>query len=85
MFQGYTEDNTGVGISEAEQLEYNSWFADLCHANGMTVGLKNSIEIVPILVNKFDFALNEECFRWKECDVSTRPPSAKIHLYRMLF
>lgn len=155
--------STGVSVSEAEQIEYNSWFADTVHAYGMGVGksclrkrldvpvldgclfwflvflctvldfractcvlymshsptlvyttcshtasmparpssarvkpfgpetgrcllgvsqtlplsplsspppgLKNAVELVPILVNKFDFALNEECHEWNECVV----------------
>ncbi|CAB1105247.1 unnamed protein product [Ectocarpus sp. CCAP 1310/34] len=66
----YTEgSSTGVSVSEAEQIEYNSWFADIVHAYGMGVGLKNAVELVPILVNKFDFALNEECHEWNECNV----------------
>lgn len=46
------------------------WLADTVHANGMQIGLKNAVELVPVLVNKYDFALNEECHEWKECDVS---------------
>ncbi|CAN0288954.1 unnamed protein product [Ectocarpus fasciculatus] len=65
----YLEPSTDVQVSEADQIEYNSWFADVVHAYGMGVGLKNVVELVPILVNKFDFALNEECHEWNECVV----------------
>lgn len=40
------------------------------HANCMKVGLKNAIELVPMLVDTFDFAVNEECNDWNECGVS---------------
>lgn len=67
----YTEGaEVGVDVSEADQIDYNTWFADVVHAAGMSVGLKNTVELVPILVNKFDFALNEECHEWNECAVS---------------
>lgn len=66
----YSEPGTGVKVSEAEQIEYNTWFAELVHSHGMGVGLKNAVELLPALVDYFDFALNEECWQWKECEVS---------------
>lgn len=67
----YTEGaEVGVDVSEADQIDYNAWFAGEVHAAGMSVGLKNTVELVPILVNDFDFAINEECHEWEECDVS---------------
>lgn len=67
----YTEGSgTGLDVSEADQIDYNTWFADEVHQAGMFVGLKNTVELVPVLVNKFDFALNEECHTWNECGVS---------------
>ena len=67
----YAEAGTGVNVSEAEQIAYNIWFAELVHSLGMSVGLKNSVEIVGDLVSYFDFALNEECHDREDCDVST--------------
>ncbi|CAM9845596.1 unnamed protein product [Sphacelaria rigidula] len=34
----------------------------------MKVGLKNCIELAPILTEYFDFAVNESCFDWDECE-----------------
>jgi hypothetical protein len=34
----------------------------------MTVGLKNDLDQVDDLVGDFDFAVNEECARFRECD-----------------
>lgn len=65
----YTEGNIGVDVSEGDQIDYNQWFAGVVHSNGMLVGMKNSVELVPIMHRDFDFALNEECFQWDECDV----------------
>lgn len=50
-----------------------SWGVSLCaqcHENGMKVGLKNAIELVDDLSEYFDFAINESCHQWDECDVS---------------
>lgn len=37
----------------------------------MKVAFKNAVEIAADLVDYFDFAVNEECNQWNECDVST--------------
>ena len=66
----YNERNTGVSVTEADQIEYNTWFADLVHSYGMQVALKNTVELVPILEPKFDFMVVEECHEWQECEVS---------------
>ena len=34
----------------------------------MSVGLKNDLDQVPELVADFDFAVNEQCFQYEECD-----------------
>jgi hypothetical protein len=64
---GYT-NGTGFPISYADQLTYNRWIAAQAHARGLAVGLKNDLDQVGDLVSQFDFALNEQCFQYNECD-----------------
>jgi hypothetical protein len=68
---GYTND-TGFPLTAADQLAFNGALARSAHARGLSVGLKNDVEQVPDLVGQFDFALNEQCFEFNECD-SLRP------------
>lgn len=74
MMVAYEGSGTGVEVSKEEQKEYNVWFAREVHAAGMTVGLKNAVEMAEDVVDDFDFALNESCHVWKECDVSYNSP-----------
>eukprot|EP00904_Undaria_pinnatifida_P012330 jgi/Undpi1/8227/HiC_scaffold_25.g10697.m1 len=67
----YTEPNTGVSVTKQEQIAYNTWIAETIQATGMKVALKNAVEIAADLVDYFDFAVNEECNQWNECDVYT--------------
>lgn len=67
--QAYSEGSIGVDISEADQIDYNTWFAGLVHEYGMRVGIKNLVQLADVLEPYFDFALNEECFQWNECEV----------------
>lgn len=63
---GFSNDN-GLGLTGADQLDFNKFIANEAHARGLSVGLKNDIEQLDALVNFFDWALNEECFTYKEC------------------
>jgi hypothetical protein len=64
---GYDNAN-GLGLTEADQVDYDSFIATEAHARGLSVGLKNTLGLVPTLVGKFDWALNEECLKYNECD-----------------
>jgi len=64
---GYAND-TGFPLTYDDQLHYNLFLADEAHARGLAIGLKNDLEQIPDLVDRFDFAVNEECYAWNECD-----------------
>jgi hypothetical protein len=65
---GYTND-PGFPLFYPDQLEYNRFLAEQAHARGLSVGLKNDLDQVDDLIDSFDWALNEECFSWDECDL----------------
>jgi hypothetical protein len=64
---GYQNAN-GVGLVAADQLDYNAFLATEAHARGLAVGLKNDLGQVGRLAADFDFAVNEECVQYDECD-----------------
>lgn len=65
---GYS-NNTGFSINYAQQLAYNRFLANYAHSRGLIVALKNDLDQVEDLVDYFDFAVNEECFQYDECDL----------------
>ena len=65
---GYT-NNSGFSFGYAEQLDYNTFLAEQAHARGLSVGLKNDLDQIVDLVGSFDFAVNEECFDYNECQM----------------
>ena len=67
---GYT-NSTGFPLTAADQLAYNEWIATTVHSMGMSVALKNDLDQVADLVSHYDFALNEQCFEFGECDKLT--------------
>jgi hypothetical protein len=64
---GYA-NNTGFRLTAAHQLRYNRWIAALAHSKGMSVALKNDLGQVRALVPYFDFAVNEQCVEFDECE-----------------
>ena len=60
---------SGFPLSSNDQLSYNRWLADQAHSRGLSVGLKNDLDQVEQLLPWFDWALNEECLQFQECDL----------------
>lgn len=63
---GYANKN-GLGLTAADQLDYNRFLATEAHRRGLAVGLKNDLDQVRALVDSFDFAVNEQCAQYREC------------------
>ncbi|MFB7786997.1 endo alpha-1,4 polygalactosaminidase [Streptomyces vinaceus] len=64
---GY-RNTTGFPLTAEDQLAYNRLIAKLAHDRGMAVGLKNDLDQIPQLVGDFDFAVNEQCAEYEECE-----------------
>ncbi|MEU6736342.1 endo alpha-1,4 polygalactosaminidase [Streptomyces physcomitrii] len=67
LLDAYQED-TGFPLTAADQLGYNRMLAALAHERGLAVGLKNDLAQIPALVDDFDFAVNEQCAQFHECE-----------------
>ena len=62
------DQDSGFAITPEESLVFNRFLATAAHARGLSVGLKNNLSQLNELVDDFDWALNEECFAFQECD-----------------
>jgi hypothetical protein len=63
------ENTNGLGITAADQLDFNTFIANEAHARGLSVGLKNDLDQVSTLMPNFDWALDEQCNQYDECDM----------------
>lgn len=61
-------DETQLALTGEDQLRYNRWIAEVAHSMGLSVGLKNDVGQLNELVADFDWALNEQCFQYHECE-----------------
>jgi len=67
---GYAND-AGFPLTADDQLAFNRFIANEAHRQGLSVGLKNNLDQIPDLVAYFDFAVNEQCHEFDECDALT--------------
>ncbi len=63
---GY-QNRTGFPLTARDQLRYDSWLANAAHRAGLSAALKNDLGQVRRLLPYFDYALDEECFTYREC------------------
>jgi hypothetical protein len=63
-------NNPGFSISYADEKAWYLEVARDAHAVGLTVVMKNGIELLPDsqLVAAFDGDINEQCYQYDECD-----------------
>ncbi|MGB1407078.1 endo alpha-1,4 polygalactosaminidase, partial [Alloalcanivorax venustensis] len=52
-----------------DQIDYNTWLAAQAHQRGLAISLKNDLGQIDDLVAHFDFAINESCHEWDECEL----------------
>ncbi len=59
---------TGFDLTQEDLLAYLRFLIGEAHERGLAFGLKNAVALVPDLVDEADFAINESCWTWNECD-----------------
>ncbi len=63
------DNDTGFPLTFNTQLDYNKFISEYAHSIGLSVGLKNDLTQVKELINFFDFAVNEQCNEYSECNL----------------
>jgi len=61
-------NSPGFPLTAADQIDFNSFLATTAHQYDLGIGLKNDLDQIPQLASKFDFAVNEQCYQYSECD-----------------
>lgn len=64
---GY-QAKTGFPLTKAHELAYFTALSKAAHQRGLAIGLKNGIELIPQAQPWADFAVNEECLVYQECN-----------------
>jgi hypothetical protein len=62
------QNSSGFPLTESENVSYDLAIAALGHSLGLSVGQKNVPSNVATMEPSFDWALDEQCFEYSECD-----------------
>jgi len=76
-------NNTGFSLTQQDEFDYLTYLASTAHDAGLAIGLKNNVEQASELVGLFDFAVNEECFRYGECGALQKFIDAKKPVFHI--
>jgi len=58
---GY-QNNTGFNLTEEDAKTYSRWLINEAHSRGLSIGQKNAEELIPDMVDEFDWLLTEDAF-----------------------
>jgi hypothetical protein len=65
---GHNENQDGFGYDKSAYVDYVKYMASEAKKVGLAIGLKNGIEMIGDLVGVVQFAVNEQCHQYNECD-----------------
>ena len=63
---GY-QNSSGFPLSAKDQLAFNQWLAAESRSRGLAAGMMNSGDLVPELVDNFDYAVSDTCLEHATC------------------
>jgi hypothetical protein len=64
---GYAH-RTGFPLTAKDQLAHNRWLAAEARGRGLAVGLMNTLELLPELLDDIDYVVSEGCFAAQGCE-----------------
>ncbi|CAP80405.1 Pc12g07780 [Penicillium rubens Wisconsin 54-1255] len=64
----YGNEN-GLGLTEADSVDFLTFLASEAHSRGMSIGLKNGGDIIGAVIDKMQWSVNEQCAEYNECEV----------------
>lgn len=80
----YTQ-KSGFTLTAADQIDFNKFLATTGHSLGLAVGLKNDVGQMTDLIDFFDFAVNESCMDYNECDTYAPAKAAGKPVWNMQY
>lgn len=65
---GKSDNQDGFGYDKAAYVDYVNFMAKEAASNNLAIGLKNAIDLIPDVLAVVQFAVNEQCHEYGECD-----------------
>ncbi|KAF2501343.1 hypothetical protein BU16DRAFT_196515 [Lophium mytilinum] len=65
---GFANDS-GFSLKASDATTFVKYLATTAKSKNLAIGLKNALAIIPDVVDSIQFAVNEQCHEYDECDV----------------
>ncbi|KAF1974329.1 hypothetical protein BU23DRAFT_505299 [Bimuria novae-zelandiae CBS 107.79] len=65
---GFGDNQDGFGYEQSAYVDYVKFLAQEAASNGLAIGLKNALDLIPDVIDVIQFAVNEQCHEYNECD-----------------
>ncbi|KAF2656707.1 glycoside hydrolase family 114 protein, partial [Lophiostoma macrostomum CBS 122681] len=63
---GFDGGQDGFGYDKTAYVDYVKFMAQEAKNNGLAIGLKNAVDLIPDVVDVMQFAVNEQCHEYSE-------------------
>lgn len=62
------DNENGLNLQEPDAVDYVNFLADEAHSRNLSVSLKNAGSIVPTVLDKMDYSVQEQCLQFDNCN-----------------
>lgn len=62
------DNENGLNLQEADAVDFVTFLADEAHSRNLSLSLKNAGTIVPTVIGKVDYSVQEQCIEFDVCD-----------------
>ncbi|KAL4918812.1 glycoside hydrolase superfamily [Aspergillus aurantiobrunneus] len=63
------DNSNGLGLGEDDAVDYVNFLAREARERRLAIGLKNAGAIIPSVLTRMQWSVNEQCAQYDECDV----------------
>lgn len=77
------DNDNGLGLTEDDSIDFMRFLAQEAGSRGMMTGLKNAGAIIDDVIDYVQFAVNEQCVQYGECDTFSAFPNASKPIFHI--
>lgn len=74
---------TGFSLQQSDAVSYIKYLAAQASSRGLAIGLKNTGDIIPKVVNNVQYSVEEACYEYNECGIYAPFTNAKKPVFHV--
>lgn len=77
------DNDNGLDLTEDDSINFMRFLAQEAGSRGLMTGLKNAAAIIDDVIDYVQFAVNEQCVQYDECDTFSAFPNASKPIFHI--